>query len=495
MSDLPLASPVPTGTLLIRNASTLATFDDNLQRLQNVSIMVKGNRIEWIGPEPANVQADRILDATGMLVMPGMVNCHHHLFQTLTRNIPRVQEAELFPWLVNLYEIWQGLTPEALYWGTMTGLSELLLTGCTTSTDHFYLYPQGTPTNLFDEQVRAARNVGIRFHPTRGSMSRGKSEGGLPPDVCTQSEEAILLDSERVLKAYHDPDPLAMLKIALAPCSPFSVSPEIMRDTIQMARKYGVRCHTHLAETRDEDAYCQNVFGQRPFELMEKWDWVGPDVWYAHAVYLNDHEIKRCGETGTGIGHCPVSNLRLGSGIAPIPEMIAAGVPVGLGVDGSASNDSSDMLGEVRTCMLIHRHRTGVASMTAEKALTLATRGGAKVLGYSDLGRLVPGAGADIIGISLKRLGYAGALHDPVAAIVFCGDSHIVDFSVVNGEVVVQNGRLVRVNEEEIWENANRVASDMVQRASKRTGIDFLSKEGPGVTAPRPSLEAIHEPE
>lgn len=476
-------------SLLIKNAKLIATFDELGTRLENASLLVKGNRIAWMGSGDPPETAEKTIDASGMLIMPGLVNCHHHLYQTLTRNIPRVQEAELFPWLVHLYEIWRELTPEALYWSTLVGLGELLLTGCTTTTDHFYLFPQGCPSDLFDQQVKAARDVGIRFHPTRGSMSRGKSDGGLPPDDVVQTEEKILEDSERVIKAFHDPDPLGMIKIALAPCSPFSVTKEILKDTVDLARRHGVRCHTHLAETQDEDAYCTQIYGMRPFDLMESLGWVGPDIWYAHAVYLNDDEIRRAAETQTGISHCPVSNLRLGSGIAPIPEMLAAGVPVGLGVDGSASNDSSDMLGEVRTCMLIHRHRTGVASMTADRALRMATAGGAKVLGYPDLGRLEVGKGADFIGISLRRLGYAGALHDPVAALVFCGDSHIVDFSVVNGNVVVQHGKLVNVNEDEVWEEANRIATGMVERAHQRTGVDFLSKEGPGLPVPRPSQD------
>lgn len=477
-------------TLLIRRAAMVATFDDAGRRLENCDILIRGNRIEEIGQGLDPGPVDRVVDASGMLVLPGMVNCHHHLYQTLTRNIPRVQEAELFPWLVHLYEIWRELTPEALYWSTLVGLGELLLTGCTTTTDHFYVFPEHCPPDLFDQQIRAARSLGIRFQPTRGSMSRGKTQGGLPPDDVVQTEEAILRDSERVIRAFHDPDPLGMVKIALAPCSPFSVTSELMRETVTLARKHGVRCHTHLAETQDEDAYCLQVYGKRPYELMEELGWVGPDIWFAHSVYLNSDEVRRAAQTGTGVAHCPVSNMRLGSGIAPIPEMIEADVPVGLGVDGSASNDSSDMLGEVRNCMLVHRLRSGVGSMTAERALTLATRGGARVLGYKDLGRLEPGAGADLVGISLRRLGYAGALHDPVAAVVFCGDSHIVDFSVVNGEVVVEGGRLARVDEDELWQEANHHARIMLEKAEKRTGVDFRRKDTPGLPVPRPSKDS-----
>lgn len=476
-------------TLLIKNAALIATFDAQNRRFENCDILVKDNRISAIGQNLKAENVDRVIDAKDMLVMPGMVNCHHHLFQVLTRNVPRVQEAELFPWLVHLYEIWRELTADALYWSNLAGLGELLLTGCTTTTDHSYLYPQNAPANFFDEQIKAAKKLGIRFQPTRGSMSMGKDKGGLPPNDVVQNEETILRDCERVIKQYHDPDPLAMVKIALAPCSPFSVTPELLRESAILARKYGVRCHTHLAETKDEDAFCLKMFGKRPYDLMESLGWVGPDIWYAHAVYLNSDEIKRAAETGTCVSHCPASNMMLASGHAPIPEMLEAGVNVGLGVDGSASNDSSDMLGEVRTCYLLHRLCCGVDAMNAEKALRLATNGGARVLGYKDLGSLEVGKGADIIGISLRRLGYAGALSDPVAAVVMCGDSHIVDFNVVNGNVVVENGHLVNINEEEVWEQANYWSHIMLERAKKRTGVDFCSKEGPGLIAPRPSQE------
>lgn len=475
-------------TLMIKNAALVACFDDKDTRTENCDIFVRGNRIEAIGQGLAQ-KADKVIDASGMLVMPGMINCHHHMYQTLTRCVPRVQEAELFPWLVHLYEIWRELSPEALYWGTMLGIGELLLTGCTTSTDHYYVFPEKCPETIFDEQIKAARALGLRFQPTRGSMSRGKKDGGLPPNDVVQTEEAILADCERVIKQYHDPDPLAMTKIALAPCSPFSVTSKLLEESVKLARRYGVRCHTHLAETQDEDAYCLNVYGKRPFDVMEDLGWVGPDIWYAHCVYLNSDEIKRAAKTGTGVSHCPASNCMLGSGIAPIPEMVDAGVPVGLGVDGSASNDSSDMLGEARNCYLVNRYRYGVGSMNAKRALTLATRGGARVLGYKDLGRLEVGMGADIIGISLRRLGYAGALSDPVAAVVCCGDNHIVDFSVVNGEQVVDHGKLVKIDEMEIWENANKWANIMLDKAEKNTGVKFRTNEGPGLVAPRPSQE------
>ena len=475
-------------TLLIKNAALVATFDAQSRRIEHCDIFVKDNRIAQIGQSLKVEKPDRVIDATDMLVMPGLINCHHHLFQTLTRCVPRVQEAELFPWLVHLYEIWRELSPDALYWGCMTGLGELLLTGCTTTTDHTYLHTASAPF-LFDEEIKAAKTLGIRFQPTRGSMSMGKDKGGLPPNDVVQTEEEILRDCQRVIEKYHDPDPLAMIKVALAPCSPFSVTPELLRESAILARKHGLRCHTHLAETQDEDAFCLEKFGKRPYDLMESLGWVGPDIWYAHAVYLNSDEVKRAAETGTCVSHCPASNMMLHSGIAPIPEMVANGVGVGLGVDGSASNDSSDMLGEVRNCWLLHRLNSGVEVMNPELALRLGTEGGARVLGYKDLGRLEVGMGADIIGIPLRRLGYAGAMSDPVAAVVMCGDTHIVDFNVVNGQVAVEHGHLVHADENEIWEQANHYSRLMLEKAKQRTGVDFCSKEGPGLVAPRPSKD------
>ena len=441
----------------------------------SADILIEGNKIISIGKK-VNDKADVVIDGSGKMAIPGMINTHHHLYQTLTRCVPRVQDMELFDWLTNLYEIWRELTPEAVYWSSLLGLGELMLTGCTLTTDMLYLFPSKTSGDLIDEQFKASEEIGMRFMPCRGSMSCGRSQGGLPPDDVVQTEEQIMEDMERLIKKYHDPEPFAMKRLALGPCSPFSVTPELMAETGVMARKFGVKLHTHLAETKDEEKYCLEKFNKRPFELMESVGWVGSDVWYAHSIYVNEAEIKKMAQTRTGVGHCPVSNLRLGSGIAPVPEMLAAGVPVSLAVDGSASNDSSDMLGEVRTCLLAHRFRTGANSMTTEEVMRIATNGGADVLGFPECGVLEEGKAADLVLIDMNQMPYAGALHDPLGAIVLAGANHIVDTNIINGEVVVRDGRLTKVNQEEIIKNSNRIAAQMVSRATGRTGIEFLKK-------------------
>lgn len=461
-------------TILLRRIRKVATLTDEHRELDNVDILIRANRIVAVGDDLEAPPQARIIDASRMLALPGMVNCHHHLYQTMTRAVPRVQNAELFEWLVNLYEIWREVTPELVYISALVGLGELLLTGCTTTTDHLYLFPRAADGRLIDAEIQAARELGIRFHPTRGCMTRGRSKGGLPPDDVVQTEEEILADCERLIAAYHDPAPDAMVKIALAPCSPFSVEESTMRRLAELARAHGLRLHTHLAETRDEERYCAEVYGMRPVEWAEKIGWLGPDVWFAHMVHVNDTEIERLAATGTGVAHCPASNMRLGSGIAPIPRMLEAGVPVGLGVDGSASNDSSDMLGEVRMAMLLHRVMGGAKAITAREVLRVATRGGAAVLGYPELGQIKEGGLADLILIDLEQLGFAGALHDPVAAPVFAGDSHIVAYSIVNGEIVVERGKLARISEEELVRRANEAAAEMVRTAERRTGIRFL---------------------
>ena len=458
----------------------VATQDDKSSEITDGDVLVRGNRIVAVGSNLEASAGCRVVDASGMLCLPGFVNCHHHLYQTLTRAVPRVQNAELFEWLTNLYEIWREVTPELAYISALVGMGELLLTGCTTTTDHLYLFPRRPDTRLIDAEIRAARELGIRFHPTRGCMTRGRTQGGLPPDDVVQTEQEIYADCERLVGEYHDPAPDAMLKIAIAPCSPFSVEERTMIDLAALARRHGLRLHTHMAETMDEERYCREIYGQRPMAWAEKIGWLGPDVWFAHVVHVNDDEICLLARTGTGVSHCPASNMRLGSGIAPVPRMVAEGVRVGLGVDGSASNDSSDMWGEARNALLLHRVKGGAAAIDARTVLRLATRGGAAVLGYDLAGRIEAGALADIILIDMQRLGFAGALHDPVAAPLFAGDSHIVDYSMVNGEFVVEKGRLVRSKEEEIARKANEAAAEMVRAAERNTGIRF--GEFPGIS-------------
>ncbi len=448
-------------TLLLRNAELILTMDDKKTRFRNGGIFVRDNFIEAIGPtENLPTTADTVIDASGMIVLPGLVNTHHHLYQTLTRVVPGAQNAKLFDWLVTLYPIWARLTGEAVYISALVGMAELLLSGCTTTTDHLYIFPNDVSV---DDEIRAAAEIGIRFHPCRGGMSLGRSKGGLPPDEVVQSEEEILADCERLIKAYHDPSPGSMCRIALAPCSPFSVTPELMRDTAYIARRYGVLLHTHLAETLDEENFCLEKYKMRPLDYMAKLGWLGEDVWFVHVVHVNQHDIKILAETGSGVAHCPSSNMRLGSGIAPVVEMIKAGVKVGLAVDGSASNDSSNMLGEARQALLLQRVRYGADSISAEKVLEMATKGGAKVLGREDIGSLEPGKAADFIGIRLERLEYAGAsVHDPVASLVFCSPVK-VDLAVVNGRVVVEDGKLLTVDLEEIVRRHNAIAKRMVR--------------------------------
>ncbi len=452
-------------TLLIKNADVLVTMDGDRREIRNGGLFVRENAIEQVGSSQQLTQtADRVIDARGMVILPGLVNTHHHLYQTLTRAIPAAQDAELFHWLKTLYPIWAELTPEAVYTSALVGLAELMLSGCTTAADHLYLFPNGS---TLDDEIRAAREIGIRFHPTRGSMSLGESKGGLPPDRVCDSEESILRDSRRVVEAFNDPAPLSMCRVALAPCSPFSVTTELMRESAHLARAYRVRLHTHLAETRDEEAFCLQKFGRRPVEYAEHVEWLGGDVWFAHCVWVNDAEIATYARTGTGVAHCPSSNMRLASGIAPVVKMLRAGVKVGLGVDGSASNDSSHMLVEARQAMLLQRVLGAPDALTARQALELGTRGGARVLGRDDIGALEKGKAADFIGIRLDHLEYAGALHDPVAAPVFCASPR-VDLSVINGRVVVQDGHLTTLDLPPVVERHNRIAHEMVARAGAR---------------------------
>jgi len=447
-------------TLLIRDAAHVETFDDAGTVVRDASIFVRDGAIEAIGPAARLPRAaDRVVDARGCIVIPGLVNTHHHFYQTLTRAVPGTQDVELFDWLVTLYPIWARLTPAALRSATAVACAELLLSGCTTAADHTYLWPNGCRV---DDEVDVAREIGLRFHASRGSMSVGESKGGLPPDSVVESEAAILADTQRAIETLHDGNRFGMTRIVNAPCSPFSVSEDLMRESLALARSYNVHSHTHLAETLDEERYCIATFGCRPVELAELLGWLGDDVWHAHMVHPSPAEVGVLGASRTGAAHCPTSNMRLGSGIAPIGALVDAGARVGLGVDGSASNDSSHLLDEVRHAMLLQRVGGGAKALTARAALTLGTRGGAAVLGRDDIGYLAPGMAADIVGVRLDSLALAGgAVHDPLAALVFCRPPN-VDFTIVNGKPLVEHGAFTALDVERVVAQHNELARALV---------------------------------
>ena len=447
-------------TLLIRDAAQIVTFDDAGSTYSDGSILVRDNAIEALGTaHDLPREADRVVDARGCLVIPGLVNTHHHFYKTLTRAVPGTQDVALFDWLVTLYPLWARLRPEALRSATAVACAELLLSGCTTSSDHTYMWPNGCS---IDDQIEVAQQIGLRFHAARGSMSVGRSQGGLPPDECVEDEGAIVADTQRVIERYHDPGRFAMTRIVVAPCSPFSVSAGLMRESLALARSYGVHAHTHLAETLDEERYCLERYGCRPVELAEQLGWLGEDVWHAHMVHPSPGEITALGATKTGVAHCPSSNMRLGSGIAPVKALVAAGARVGLGVDGSASNDASHLLDEARHAMLLARIAGGPASASARDVLRLATRGGAEVLGRNDIGALGPGMAADIVGLRLDSLALAGgAIHDPLAALVFCRPTN-ADFTIVNGVPLVEHGTFTRLDVERLVARHNVLARALV---------------------------------
>jgi cytosine/adenosine deaminase-related metal-dependent hydrolase len=454
--------------LLVKNAYVV-TMDDHQREIAEGGLFIRDGIIEQVGAtRDLPSTADEVLDLKGHVVLPGLVNTHHHFYQTLTRAVPAAQDANLFNWLKTLYPIWARLQPEDIFVSTQTALAELALSGCTTASDHLYLFPNGSK---LDDEIAAALEIGVRLQASRGSMSLGESKGGLPPDSVVDTEENILKDSQRLIEKYHNAKPGAMTQIVLAPCSPFSVTSDLMKQSAKMAREYGVHLHTHLAETEDEEQFCQQMFGHRPVGYMQEVDWVGGDVWFAHAVWVNDEEIKVFAKHDCGVAHCPTSNMRLASGIAPIKEYRAAGVNVGLGVDGSASNDGSHLLAEVRNAMLVSRVKEGLTGyslsndpdrklMTARQALHLGTRGGAAVLGRTDIGSLEAGKCADFFAVNLNTLAYTG-MHDPVSAIVF-GQAMNVEYTVVNGKFVVKEGQLVTVDEHKLIEKHNKAAKRLL---------------------------------
>ncbi len=427
------------------------------------TLLIKNaNVIEQVGPSTKLPQtADEVIDASHHVVLPGLINTHHHMYQSLTRAVPAAQNGELFNWLTNLYPIWANLTPEMIRISTQTAMAELMLSGCTTSSDHLYIYPNGC---RLDDSLEAAQQIGMRFHAARGAMSVGVSKGGLPPDRVVEQEADILRDTQRLIETYHDADRHAMQRIVVAPCSPFSVSRDLMRESASMARSYKVSLHTHLAENVSDIAYSREKFNMTPAEYAEDCGWVGHDVWHAHCVQLDDAGINLFSHTHTGIAHCPCSNMRLASGIAPIRKMLDAGVSIGLGVDGCASNDSGHMMAEVRQAMLLQRVGFGPDAMTARQALEVATLGGAKVLNRDDIGALKPGMSADIVMFDMRQIGFAGALHDPVAALVFCTPPNVA-CSIINGRVVIRDGQITTLDLGQVIERHNRLAVELAEAA------------------------------
>ncbi|MBF0544449.1 MAG: 8-oxoguanine deaminase [Candidatus Riflebacteria bacterium] len=420
---------------------------------ENVSILIEGTKIKEVGPEAEvskKAAGARNIYCDGLVIIPGLVNTHHHFYQTLTRNLPKVQNAELFEWLINLYPIWANFTPEDFKLSTTIASLELLESGCTTAVDHSYLVPQGQAI-IYQRQIEAAKQTGLRFHLCRGSMSRSKKDGGLPPDSVVQTEDTIMQETKELVSHYHQFQSGGMIRIIVAPCSPFSVTPELMIEAKKYANSKGLKAHTHLAETKDEENYCIREYGCRPFELMEKYNWMDKNSFFAHSIHFSQEEITRMGEAKGGVAHCPTSNMRLGSGIAPIVEMHKAGVPIGLAVDGSASNDCSNMMQEVRQCLLLQRVLKGAKCISALDALNYATSGGARILGRDDIGYIKAGYEADLVGFPLGRLRHAGGSSDPLASLVFCSADK-VDLSIVNGELLIHKGKFTRFSDEEINE-------------------------------------------
>lgn len=451
-------------TLLVKNIHTLVTMDDERREIRHGALLVRDNIIEQVGTTAELPQtADEILDLEDKyLVLPGLVNTHHHFFQTLTRVTPAGQNGDLFQWLTAHYALWSNLTAEAMYYSSQIAAAELILSGCTTASDHHYIYPNDC---TLDEQIRAVEEIGLRFHASRGSMSLGESKGGLPPDSLVEQETDILKDSQRLIEQYHDNHRYSMLKIVLAPCSPFSVSQDLMKESAALARSYqGVRLHTHLAETKGDVEYSLSKFNLIPGDYAQSVGWLGNDVWHAHCVKLSDRSIVKFGQTGTGVAHCPCSNMRLASGIAPIRKMLDANVPVGLGVDGAASNDATNLLHEARQAFLLARVKDEDASvMTARKALEIATRGGAKVLGRDDIGYLAPNMAADFIAINLDKPSFVGTQSDPVAALIYCQTDY-VDYSFINGKKVVDQGNLTTVELNNLIKKSNQIAVQLVNK-------------------------------
>lgn len=448
-------------SVLIKNIRHLVTCDNEDRILEHVNLFIEDGVIRSIGE--AQPEADEILDGSMLSVYPGLINTHHHLYQILTRNLPEVQNLELFDWLRHLYEIWKNLTPEAVFESTTAGLAELVKYGCTTVFDHHYVFPEAHP-DLLSSQFAAAEALGVRMTVSRGSMDLSKKDGGLPPDSVVQTLEEILADSEATVRTYHDPARYSMRQVALAPCSPFSVSADLLRESAKLARRLGVRLHTHLAETKDEETYLLQKLGIRPLAYMEELGWIGEDVWYAHGIHFNDEELARLAETGTGVAHCPASNMKLSSGVARIPEMLKLGIPVGLAVDGSASNDGSSLMDEMRIAYLLHRLTYGYDAPSGYEILKIATRGSARLLGRDDIGQLAVGMAADLFAIREDRLEFAGATGDVSSMLATVGLKGPVDYTMIAGRFLVREGILLGVDERALSLNVAAEARRMSEK-------------------------------
>ncbi len=447
---------------LIKNADIIATFDSKDREIKNGWIYIVDNVIKDLGTGKApDVEKDREISGKGMIFLPGFVNVHHHFYQSLFRAVPEVANAKLFDWLVFLYEKWKNIDEEAVMISTVVATMELMKSGVTTTTDHLYLFPKGHP-NLIDAEMEGADITGIRFYATRGSMSLSKKDGGLPPDSVVQTEDEIIKDSIRVVEKYHDDSPFSMRRVALAPCSPFSVTEDLMKESVKLAEQYNLLLHTHLAETKDEEEFCLSKFGLRPVDYMEKLGWLNSRVWFAHLVHLSDKDIEKLSENNVGMSHCPTSNMRLGSGIARVSEMKNTNIRIGLGVDGSSSNDTGNFLMEIRNAMLLQRVKYGADALSPREALKMGSTGGAKVLRMDrEIGSIEKGKAADIIGFKTNRLEFAGGLNDPVASLVLC-DAKQVDFSMINGEVVIEEGHFVKLNEEDFINKQNAISKKLL---------------------------------
>jgi cytosine/adenosine deaminase-related metal-dependent hydrolase len=447
---------------LIKDIDLIATFNERLEEIKNGWILINNNVIENLGTgKPPEISEAESISGKDMLILPGFINTHHHFYQSLFRSVKEVQNSKLFDWLVFLYEKWKNIDEEAVYVSSVIAILEMMKSGVTTTTDHLYLFPKNHPL-LFDNEVEGTKLTRVRFYGTRGSMSLSRKDGGLPPDSVVQTEEEILKDYERVVKKYHNPKPFSMSRVALAPCSPFSVTENLMKETLAFAEKYDLLLHTHLAETKDEDDFCLSRVGLRPVDYMEKLGWLNSRVWFVHLVHLNNSDIKKLSDFNVGMAHCPTSNMRLGSGISPVVKMKNKGIRIGLGVDGSSSNDTGNFLQEVRNAMLLQRVVSGADVMTPRDVLSIGTQGGARVLKLDkEIGSIEIGKAADIIGFNMERLEFAGGLSDPVAALVLC-DAKSVDLSIINGDVVIESGKFKYVDESEFIGKQNKISKKLL---------------------------------